>query len=183
MGYFQDDYDKWFISVINYLIATRNKHKKFKSQQDLSKILGFTSDENVSAIKRGARGVPKDMRNSINKILKQEFGITRLSNISLQLEEPAAVYNIDKRGTQLLNAELNMLKENNGYLKNLLEQYLKDIKVNSDTTLVNQQIMMAHISADSTLAAVRYVGDDPERLSAELRKRDKLIGVALEKAS
>jgi hypothetical protein len=191
MAYYQDEYDKWFIKVVNYLMANKKKYKEFSTQKELGKLFSLGGDGSmISSIKIGSRGVPKEQRDEIDKILHTKFKIQRAIPStyelkepgSFEVQEPAAVYKLDKSGYNSLSGEVAMLKEYNGYLKAMLEQYLKDIKANSDIVLANQQITLAHISADSTLAAVRYVGDDPERLGAELRKRDKLIGVALEKA-
>src|SRR4051812_46179722 len=78
MAYYQDGYDKRFIKIVNYLVATRYKHKVFKTQLELSKMLGPGDKGNkISSIMAGSRGVPKDLRDAIDAKLEKLFNLKR----------------------------------------------------------------------------------------------------------
>jgi hypothetical protein len=184
MAYYQDEYDKRFIRIVNYLLATREKHKQFNTQLELGKILGIaTEGQLLSSIKNGTRGVPKDIRPQIDKILKEKFGITGQSNLSLELQEPPAVYNLQENSNNTaLQDHIQTLKRNTAFIENLFEQNIKSMAINLEILLSNQRVQMAMDSVESLMAAERVYGADADRLKAELQKRDTLIGAALSKA-
>jgi hypothetical protein len=184
MAYYQDDFDKWFVKTVEFLVATRSQHRKFKTQIELAELLGLKNDAaNFSAIKSGQRGVPKESRQAVEKKLNDLFGLKRNKPFPMQANE----YNAPVYGNQTVPREehlAEMLKKeesHNKFLRDVYETNLKTVQVSLETVLVNQKIMLSHISADSVLAAQRHVGDDQEQLNAELRKRDKLIGDFLKK--
>jgi hypothetical protein len=190
MAYYQDEYDKRFVNNVNFLMATRQKHKVFKTQLELSNILGLGDKGNViSSIRAGARGVPKDLRQAIDSKLQHLFGIHPGEKKQFLVNEDERPYKKESADpatvsrTQHLSELLEKEEKHNIFLRDVYETNLKTIHFSLETVLVNQKIMLAHISADSVLAARRYVGGDPSQLTDELRERDKLIGAALQKAS
>ncbi len=165
MAFEQDDYDKKFVRKVNWLIATKDDHKLFKRADDLVKVFDLSGKNVLSSIRNGRVHVPMSKRDLIDKKIAELMqAATKKVPLQFTLNEPEQpAYGITP-------------------LKALSED-VKSLKISLDLVLSNQRVMLAHISADSVMAAARHVGDDPQRLSAELRKRDKLIGVALEKDS
>lgn len=166
MGFEQDDYDKKFVRQINRLIATKEEHKVFKKADDLVELLGLPSKTLLSAIRAGDRHVPKDLRHNVSKKMEELIKSTS-KKVSEQytdnlLHEPGAVY--------AAGASRKMAED------------LQAFKISLEKVLENQRIILAQLSVDAVLVTERYVGNDKKRLAAELRRRDKLIGAALQKA-
>lgn len=179
MAYYQDTFDKWFSKIVNYLLATRAKHKKFKNLADLSKMLGLgKSGANLSAIKNGLRGVPKDKRTPIERIITKEFGIKPNANVDFEMQDFEAPYITKSAETKISHLSQLLEKEerHTAFLQDVYENYLKTITISLDSVAANQRIMLAQLNVESYLAAERHAGGDPDLLKAELQKRDKLIG-------